>query len=340
MSRNQTRVWSELPELPTNVVPFPTSVTHRAPRVPAQLQSDDEDAAFDTLASALGRLWRFQDALDVAGPRLDPLAREDGAWFRTVLHDSVVSVGILLTGECGSDLIAEVSNEIRDREARLEAIRVALLNRVDPMVRRVLTEAEAESSANRETIRAEAVRRLLQDFHPELEVEPGSPGLTIDVTSLIHSVEQDLFERYEHLEIPSRRGLRTLLKALPVYWLDAVADAHQIVPGGRRRDREAEIVGRLTEPEELGWLLEGLTPDATRLLGTLVEAGGMLTVQAYKAQFDASDDGAWWGLVPPTSALGQLRLHGLVFVGDHQGEQVLVVPAEVVGTLGAARPAR
>ena len=143
----------------------------------------------------------------------------------------------------------------------------------------------------------------------------------------------------ERKPLPVRPRLRTLLKRLPVVWLDPICNALGLKRERHRRNRELAVAEILIDPSKMQRLLDGvLGEDERNLLSYLLGKGGMVKASAVTRAYGSDEaDGWFWDERPPTSSLGRLRLHGLVFVGSRadQGRRyrTVVVPEELRETI-------
>jgi len=135
--------------------------------------------------------------------------------------------------------------------------------------------------------------------------------------------------------LPSRQGLRGLLRLLPVQWLDSLVAFHELPYDGRRTEREKRLTAHLTDADVLWQLVfEDLPDDALDLLAFLLELGGSVPITRCSKRFGADGDGRYlWGIAPPGSRLGHLRAVGLAFVATEEhgkrGRRSVVVPREL-----------
>ncbi len=163
---------------------------------------------------------------------------------------------------------------------------------------------------------------------------PGHVERLATVDAAISETDRRLCELVERRVLPSSLRLRPLLRWLPLEQLDAI---HVVVCGidePRRPDRERAIATELLEPEGLAEVLFTLAPAALVLLRWLLDRGGVERADAVTREHgDDSQDPFDWLDVEPPSPLGQLRFHGLAFVGRmRHGEddgRTVVVPADL-----------
>ena len=141
-------------------------------------------------------------------------------------------------------------------------------------------------------------------------------------------------EEVEERHISPTLTLRMALQQIPVEWLNAAAAAHAIGPARRREQRAKLVAAALLDQAHMRPVLSGLEPDAREALRYLLAHGGTAKLQVLSRRFGSMEgDGFWWDEQSPTSAIGRLRLLGLVFVGratvDGRRHKLAVVPVEL-----------
>jgi len=173
----------------------------------------------------------------------------------------------------------------------------------------------------------------------DLTEDDGDVDFEYEDASLIneilgHRLEQILRENHEKTPLPKNLRLRSLLKALPVVWLDAICETVDIGYRPLRKDRERTLGAFLTDPEKLDNVLFELAPEEIDALRFLLGHDGVCKAMLVTRRFgDDSGDTHFWSDIPPESVLGQLRLRGLVFVGSmihgKQKHRTAAIPAEL-----------
>lgn len=152
----------------------------------------------------------------------------------------------------------------------------------------------------------------------------------------------------ERLPLGRESKLDTALRKVPGRWTKAICGALGLPVISRDTERKAAIAGYLTSPAALEKAWRNLPDPSRRILSRLVlEKGGSSSVRALYEEFGEDDDCSYhWNKGElPTTPLGLLRLHGLVYKGmaatDRGREKVAVVPVELrSGIESAARRAR
>ena len=171
----------------------------------------------------------------------------------------------------------------------------------------------------------------------ELAAEELPPGFVTlaDAEAMTEASMQGWKADQGRRPLPRQARLRTLLKGIPVIWLDPVCAALEIDIRAlkHRKDRELAIARTLLDSGSLRQVVRGrLSAEERKLLALLVERGGEVPSSTVVRRFGRDDtDGWFWNEAPPTSILGRLRLHGLAFVGRSAtaGRRAVVVPREL-----------
>ncbi|MCJ7623632.1 MAG: hypothetical protein MUO76_09030 [Anaerolineaceae bacterium] len=122
------------------------------------------------------------------------------------------------------------------------------------------------------------------------------------------------------------------LNKFPANLIDGVTKAHRISTKDKKKDKIIQIINRLTT--RLDEVIENLPPEPRGALKLVIEAGGWVRYNQLSNKYGGEEnDSYFWGSEPPTSAIGILRSHALLFTGKAgiKGRmyKVAVVPIEV-----------
>lgn len=179
----------------------------------------------------------------------------------------------------------------------------------------------------------------------ELAAEAGLIGPSM-VSELVLAMELEHREEQERRSLPKQARLSTLLKGLPVQWLDAVGLHLGLATDGHRKERERAIAARLRQRTTLMNLLNELERDELDLLHDVLDDDGVSPIGLYhgRSWFGQDEDGFFWADRPPGSVPGRLRLRGLLFVGewrfDDRPQRAFMAPRELRELLSAALEAK
>lgn len=164
------------------------------------------------------------------------------------------------------------------------------------------------------------------------------PDLTflLNPDALMSYVTEQWRKEQEEKPININSRLSAALNKLPAHWINAACQAVGLDAKAlrQRKAKTQALVAHLTDPAKLRGVVSRLSPQAREALRVLLDAGGWMKVGPLYRRFgDCEGDGWFWTDNPPTSTLGQLRLHALLFMGKapvgSRSYRVAVVPKEL-----------
>ncbi len=182
-------------------------------------------------------------------------------------------------------------------------------------------------------------------FHPlekeSAEEQPAAevPGMAEAMMEYLQSQWRDELER-KPLRVST--DLRAALNKLPASWVRAIC-AHVGLPAARRKkEYVAALAAYLPHKKSLEHTWARLPEPSRRIIRWLaIDRQGSATASELFEAFGVDTDKSWYwdeGEIP-TTPLGILRLHGLVFVGTaklaREKEKVTVIPVELREGLSA-----
>lgn len=113
--------------------------------------------------------------------------------------------------------------------------------------------------------------------------------------------------------------------------INGVSKALGISTKDKKKDKIEQIIGRLTT--ELDEVIEKLPLESREALKLVIESGGWVRYNRLSKKYSEEDDSYFWESEPPTSTVGVLRLHALLFVGKAgiggRNYKVAVVPKDI-----------
>lgn len=113
--------------------------------------------------------------------------------------------------------------------------------------------------------------------------------------------------------------------------INAVSMALGISKKDVKKDKINQIVSRLTT--ELDDVIEKLPPKSREALKLVMDEGGWVKYNKLSNEYGEENDSYFWETEPPTSTVGVLRVHGLLFVGKAgiggRMYRVAVVPKDI-----------
>ncbi|MCZ7401893.1 MAG: hypothetical protein O8C61_06705 [Candidatus Methanoperedens sp.] len=117
--------------------------------------------------------------------------------------------------------------------------------------------------------------------------------------------------------------------------INTVSKALGISKKDIKKDKIDQIVSRLTT--ELDEVIEKLPPKSREALKLVMDEGGWVKYNKLSNEYGEENDSYFWETELPTSAVGMLRVHGLLFVGktgiDGRNYKVAVVPKDIRSSL-------
>jgi len=154
-------------------------------------------------------------------------------------------------------------------------------------------------------------------------------------------LEQSWRRDIESKSLPINPTLQAALNKLPAAWIDAICLCLGICGERKKRDKVSQIVSHLKDEASLVKTVLGLQPQHREAMIYLLQSGGWVKYGQLSRRFgDETGDGWWWNENPPHSIIGQLRLRGLLFVGQapigSRHYKVAVIPADLRQTLPKA----
>jgi len=113
--------------------------------------------------------------------------------------------------------------------------------------------------------------------------------------------------------------------------INAVSKALDISTKDVKKDKIEQIISKLTS--ELDEVLKKLPQESRQALKLVMDEGGWVKYNKLSKEYGEENNSYFWELEPPTSTVGVLRLHGLLFVGkagiDGRNYKVAVVPKDI-----------
>ncbi len=193
---------------------------------------------------------------------------------------------------------------------------------------------------------ADGVMPSLDDLAEALQLDPrelaelqrlaGPIAGMLSPDRLMADMERQWRRDQDRRPLSLRTSLRAALRAQPAHWLEAILERVGLPPRRRKPERVQDLLGLFESPGGLASLVTALPGTARSALRFILgEVGGVGRSALTRRYGSDADDGWFWLDDSPTSVLGQLRLHSLVFVGSATDKGRKVVVAVVPPTLRA-----
>jgi hypothetical protein len=126
-------------------------------------------------------------------------------------------------------------------------------------------------------------------------------------------------EEQESKSLTLNSSLSAALNKCPAHWINGICLNLGLVSNALRKqkDKVQAIVAHLTDSARLHEVVDELPTTSRGALSYVLEKGGWVRIGPLHRRFGAEDDVGWFWAddAPPTSPLGRLRVHGLIFVG-------------------------
>lgn len=153
------------------------------------------------------------------------------------------------------------------------------------------------------------------------------PGL------LMKQYEKKFKEDAESIIINKSSSLQSLLNKLPSEWINALCSRLHIKRFGKKSDKVKKIVTVLLSTH-LQEVINTLPKDALEALALIKRNDGVIRYSELVKKCGGDDFGLWWEKNPPNTAIGILRIHGLLIVGKMlKGERLYktaIIPKEIL----------
>ncbi|MBN1467008.1 DUF1841 family protein [candidate division KSB1 bacterium] len=184
---------------------------------------------------------------------------------------------------------------------------------------------------------------LNQDEEPKVKVEQApkariQPGT---MSQAFKTIARELHDEAGHIKLSAGGVAKEIYEQLPLEWINAMSSYWQCSDQRLKRDKIKEIISYLSSaefPEHVG---QTLSREEKNCLLTLLENENCLPYAQAAREFGPEhNDGYWWTQDAPKSTLGNLRMKGLVAVGEAtlEGEatQIVMIPNDISRTIAKA----
>lgn len=160
-----------------------------------------------------------------------------------------------------------------------------------------------------------------------------------DVDEFLGIYEEKRREKIEEKTLSKDASLSRCLRNMPAGWLNLICSYLKIQPARKRKEREDQIIKKLTQPEILKRILEKrLTEEHLDILRDLLEKDGWTPLNVITRKYGTLEgEGFFWEEKQPFFPLAQLWSNGLVAVGkaiiNNRRTKIVVIPKEIRETL-------
>lgn len=113
--------------------------------------------------------------------------------------------------------------------------------------------------------------------------------------------------------------------------INGVSKALGISTKDTKKDKMEQIISKLTT--ELDKVIAKVPPESREALKLVMDEGGWVKYNKLSSEYGEENDSYFWETEPPTSTVGILRVHGLLFVGKAgmggRNYKVAVIPKDI-----------
>lgn len=164
------------------------------------------------------------------------------------------------------------------------------------------------------------------------EPEAVPPGLIGDAFS---AIARELHDEASFIKIDSNNPAEINLADLPIEWINAMSSFWQLPEHDLKRDNIREIVTFFKSPDFQKELPQKLSREDRECLTYILENDNNVSYSEASKRFGPEqNDGYWWTMDVPKSTLGNLRMMGLLIVGevhsDNTAMRMAMLPKEIV----------
>lgn len=160
--------------------------------------------------------------------------------------------------------------------------------------------------------------------------------ITPEMTMLHKKILQELQERAESITVSTKPKAITLLRKLPIEWVDGICDSLNVDMWCLKKEKVMRIASALTSRNFLKQIVAGLSEDERIALRFVLKKGGSAKYSDLCRRV-GRDDTEWSWVEKSASTVGRLRRHGLLVVGKKRimtrTYKVAAIPADVAGIL-------
>jgi hypothetical protein len=105
----------------------------------------------------------------------------------------------------------------------------------------------------------------------------------------------------------------------------------------RKGELVEAVAARLRDTDALGQAMTQLLDRPREALEYVLAQGGSVAWEAFSDRFDNDVEDSHLSYGEPRTAMGSLRLKGLLFTGTREGQRIVLVPAELRSVLNGQR---
>jgi DNA-binding transcriptional regulator YdaS (Cro superfamily) len=155
------------------------------------------------------------------------------------------------------------------------------------------------------------------------------------------AIARELHDNASHIELAPNATAKEIYPQLPIEWINAMSNYWQCSEQRLKRDKIKEIVNFFSSAEFYANFLQMLSREEKKCLSNILENGNCIPYASAAREFGPEhNDGYWWTQDAPKSTLGNLRMKGLLAVGEmtvnDETTRVVMIPANISKTIAKA----
>jgi hypothetical protein len=159
-------------------------------------------------------------------------------------------------------------------------------------------------------------------------------GLILNPDGLMSMIESSMYDKVDQQPIHDGIRLQAGLNRYPSEWIDALCQALDLTNARLKKEKLHAAAKHLLAPDTLSQVVAALRLPEQSALWDILKSGGWIKSGSLTRRYgDERSDSYFWSEQPPASTIGQLRLHGLLFVGymliGGRRWKVAVIPVEL-----------
>jgi hypothetical protein len=297
--------------------------------------------------SSIG-LYDFNRLIDILGFKDYPLLREEHI-TRQKLREKIMTVidnnlrFIMAIKKTGGDALTTLAQRLVEVNVMLQGLIYFLeqgkrtKTELTALTRTLEQMEEMTQILQTETLSDNLHRKTVEELIGDPNWDHRQIITTEVVDTVTWEIEKVWCEKIEQKPISPHTSLTTALNNIPALWVAAIQENLDLPRETTKRKNVKIIAGNLSSLKILNKIVEklaALSMPAVKALKTIYTYGGIYPYDKMTDLFDGEEtDGYFWDKKKPTSPLGLLRSHGLLFVGRSKKEgayyKIAVIPAEI-----------
>ncbi|MFZ5993744.1 MAG: hypothetical protein ACOYU4_01970 [Thermodesulfobacteriota bacterium] len=297
--------------------------------------------------SSIG-LYDFNRLIDILGFNGHPLLQEDHI-TRQKLKEKIMTVidnnlrFILAIKKAGGNTSTTLVQRLAEVSVMLQGLVYFLeqgkrANAELTALTRTLEQIEEMTQIlQAETLSGNIHRKTVEKLIGDPDWDHRQVITTEVVDTVTWEIEKVWRENIEQKPVSPHTSLTTALNNIPALWVAAIQENLDLPRETTKKKNIKIIAENLSRPQMLNKIVEklaALSMPAIKALKTIYTHGGIYPYDKLTDLFGSEEtDGYFWDKRKPTSDLGLLRSHGLIFVGRTKKEgayyKIAVIPAEI-----------